>query len=230
MFNFVKALINYRNENPLVEKTILIVDDSEFDRNLLKNAFSRKGQFKFLEANDGLHSLVVLANNSVDLVLMDIMMPGTFGSQILLKIREKFNPIELPIIMVTSKIDSSDVIECLHNGANDYITKPVNFEVAISRIMTHLKLADLSMEMAKLKEITALDAMITTYNHEINNPLSIAISYLNNSLLKDEKVVEKLRTALWRIADVVKKIREVSDKKETKFGTYSGSTKMIKIK
>ena len=72
----------------------------------------------------------------IDLILMDIMMPGEFGTQVLSKIREKFNTIELPIIMVTSKADVSDVIECLRIGANDFIAKPVNFDVAVSRIST----------------------------------------------------------------------------------------------
>lgn len=212
------------------QKTILIVDDSEFDRGLLKNALTRKGNFSFLEACDGNQCLEILATNTVDLILMDILMPGTFGTQVLIKIREKFNPINLPIIMVTSKSDATDVVGSLQSGANDFISKPVNFDVAVSRILTHLKLAELSHEMAKLREMAALDAMITTYNHEINNPLSIAIGYLSKPLLKDETAVEQLKAALWRIADVVKKIREVTEKKEAVYSTYSGYSKMFKIR
>jgi len=158
------------------------------------------------------------------------MMPGTFGTEVLMKIREKHNPIELPIIMVTSKADASDVIRCLQSGANDYITKPVTFDVAVTRISTHLRLAEVSREMSRLQEMAALDAMITTYNHEINNPLAIAIGCLNAPLLKDEVAVEKLKSSLWRVADIVKKIRSVTEKKEAEYEQYASSGRTIKVR
>lgn len=209
---------------------ILVVDDSDFDRSMLVKVLSIKGNFKTLEANSGDKCLEILSTQSVGIVLMDIMMPGVHGTEVLKKIREKFNPIELPIIMISAKSEVGDIVSSLQDGANDYITKPVNFEVALSRISTHLKLAEISHEMSRLKEMAALDAMITTYNHEINNPLSVAIGCLNSSLLTDEAAVEKLKSSLWRVADVVKKIREVTEKKEAKFGTYAGSAKMIKVR
>lgn len=211
-------------------KTILIVDDSEFDRKLLVSALAKKGGFQAIEANSGDECLEILTKQAVGLILMDIMMPGTFGTQALLKIREIFNPIELPIIMVTSKADASDVIGCLQSGANDYITKPVNFDVAVSRITTHLMLAEISHEMTRLKKMAALDAMVTTYNHEINNPLAVAIGCLDAPLLEDEVAVEKLRSSLWRVADIVKKIRSVTEQKEAEHQEYVGSSKMIKVR
>lgn len=206
------------------QKNILIVDDSEFDRNLISSALKRKGNINPIEACDGEECLEKLKSEKIDLVLMDIMMPGKWGSQVLIKIREQFNAIELPIIMVTSKTDSSDIISCLQHGANDYITKPINIDVAMSRIATHLRLSEVSHEMSKLKEMAALDAMIITYNHEINNPLAIAIGrmhYHNDEILS---------SALWRVADVVKKIKEVTSKKEVEYCDYIGSSKMVKIK
>lgn len=211
------------------EKVILVVDDSEFDRGLLVKALSRKGSFTIAQATSGTESLDILKNRRIDLILMDIMMPGTFGSEVLVKIREQYNPIELPVIMVTSKSDTYDVIQCLQRGANDYITKPVNFDVAISRISTHLKLAELSREMSKLKEMVALDAMITTYNHEINNPLAIAVGCISSLESENSKNVERLKTAVWRIAEVVKKIREVTLKREAEYGNYAEGAKFIKI-
>lgn len=214
----------------MTTKTILIVDDSEFDRQLLSKALTAKGGFKIMEARSGDQCLEILSTQKIDLILMDIMMPGTFGTEVLIKIREKNNPIELPIIMVTSKADASDVIGCLQSGANDYITKPVTFSVAVSRISTHLRLAEVSREMARLQEMAALDAMITTYNHEINNPLAIAIACLNAPSLKDEVVIERLKSSLWRVADIVKKIRSVTEKKEAEYELYTNSSKMVKVR
>ncbi len=214
----------------MTTKTILIVDDSEFDRQLLTKALTAKGGFKIMEARSGDQCLEILSTQKIDLILMDIMMPGTFGTEVLMKIREKHNPIELPIIMVTSKADASDVIRCLQSGANDYITKPVTFDVAVTRISTHLRLAEVSREMSRLQEMAALDAMITTYNHEINNPLAIAIGCLNAPLLKDEVAVEKLKSSLWRVADIVKKIRSVTEKKEAEYEQYASSGRTIKVR
>jgi DNA-binding response OmpR family regulator len=212
------------------KKYILIVDDSDFDRQLLVNAIAKKSNFHTLEANSGEQCLELLEKEKVSLILMDIMMPGDFGTQVLIKIREKFNAIELPIIMVTAKADASDVIGCLQSGANDYITKPVNFNTAVSRMTTHLMLAEISNKMAHLKEMEALNAMITTYNHEINNPLAIALGCLNTPLVKDEQSVEKLKEALWRIAGIVQKIREVTEQKEVEFEAYPKTDKMVKLK
>ncbi len=211
------------------KKIILIVDDSEFDRKLLHGALTKKSDLDVVEASSGDQCLQILSQQRVDLVLMDIMMPGTIGTQVLTKIREKFNAIELPIIMVTSKADASDVVSCLQTGANDYIAKPVHFDVAVSRISTHLKLAELSQEMSRLKEMAALDAMVITYNHQINNPLAIALGCLNEPLFVDQVMGEKLTSSLWRIADIVKKITVLTEKKEIEYQQYLGTSKMIKI-
>ncbi|KAB8027384.1 response regulator [Fluviispira multicolorata] len=210
-------------------KNILVVDDSEFDRNLLVNGLSRKGGYKTLQAGNEEQCLEVLKKNKINLMLMDIMMPGTLGSEVLVKVRKSYNSLELPIIMVTAKGDTSDIVECLQKGANDYIMKPINFEVAVSRISTHLKISELSLEMAKLNKLEALNAMITTYNHEINNPLTIAISCLNDPLIKDENIGKKLHTALWRIADIVKKISLITYDSDVEMETYAQDTKMIKL-
>ncbi len=179
-------------------KKILLVDDSDFDRELFRKVLSKVENFQIVEAETGEKCFEILNTEKIDLILMDIMMPGVFGTEVLVKIRSNFNALLLPIIMVTSKADTVDVINSLRSGANDYITKPVNFEIALSRINTHLKLSEVSKEMAKLQELAALDAMIATYNHEINNPLAIAIGYLEQQDLNS--VREKLSSSMWRIA------------------------------
>ncbi len=213
------------------KRKILLVDDSDFDRQILAEALTLKGNFEVIQANNEESCFEKLLNHRPNLVLLDILIPGTSGKGILRKIREKFNEIELPTIMVTSQIDALDVVDCLQCGANDYITKPVNFDIAISRISTHLKMTELSQAMSHLKEIAAINAIITTYNHEINNPLSIALSYLERMDSKNGKEdYEKLKTALWRISDIVKQIREMSEKKDIEFKKYTQSSLMVKVR
>ncbi len=212
-------------------KTFLIVDDNAFDRELLTRVFMKRFGVKTFEADSAAKCYEILDRESVDLVLMDILMPDVNGTDALKKIREKTNPIDLPIIMVTSKSEDAEVIHCLQSGANDYIVKPFNFDVAITRITTHLRLAELSREMARLREHAALEAMIATYNHEINNPLAIAISCAEDEgLSKNPANQEKLLASLWRIAGIVKKIREVTEESEIEMQDYSSKTKMIKVR
>jgi diguanylate cyclase (GGDEF)-like protein/PAS domain S-box-containing protein len=74
----------------------------------------------------------------VDLVLLDVEMPGISGLDALQTLRECYSPIQLPIIMVTAKDQSEDIIKALNLGANDYLTKPIDFPVALARIRTQL--------------------------------------------------------------------------------------------
>ncbi len=209
-------------------KKILIVDDSDFDRDMVAQVLKRKGEYEVIETRSADECNKILSAEKVDLVLLDILMPGILGTDILKEIRTHTNVIELPVIMMTAKSDTQEVVNCLQYGANDFVSKPVNFDIMVSRIRTHLALSDLSREMGRLKEVGALDAMIATYNHEINNPLTIAIGCLNDQDVKSNSKYEKLENALWRISEVVKKIQEITAKKVS-YKEYAGKTKMVKI-
>src|SRR3989440_9607084 len=74
----------------------------------------------------------------VGLVLLDIEMPEISGLDALKTLREAYSPIELPVIMVTAKNQSEDIVKALDMGANDYLTKPIDFPVAVARIGTQL--------------------------------------------------------------------------------------------
>ncbi|QTD51507.1 protein kinase [Sulfidibacter corallicola] len=102
---------------------------------------SRRLKRKGLEVScvdNGRDAIREILEGSFDLVLLDIMMPGTSGLEVLVQVRKKYSKNELPIIMVTSKGDSQDVVEALGLGANDYIIKPVDFPVALARIRAQL--------------------------------------------------------------------------------------------
>ena len=80
----------------------------------------------------------VLSRMGPDLVLLDIEMPIISGLDALKAIREVYSPIEMPVIMVTAKDQSEDMVKALSLGANDYLTKPIDFPVALARIGTQL--------------------------------------------------------------------------------------------
>jgi diguanylate cyclase (GGDEF)-like protein len=123
--------------NPPVVGRLLIVDDVADNRAILTRRFQRRG-FEIVEADCGAEALRLIGEQTFDCVLLDVMMPGMDGTEALRRIREKFAASLLPVIMVTAKSQSEDVVEALKLGANDYITKPVDFSVALARVNSQI--------------------------------------------------------------------------------------------
>ena len=122
-------------------KCILIIDDSDFDRELLSKALTTKLNCKIYEFSSYYKATQTLKNENIDLILVDVDMPLMMGFEVVSNIRSNKKLESLPIIMVSGKTQDSLVIKCLKAGANDYITKPINFEVAITRITNQLILS-----------------------------------------------------------------------------------------
>jgi diguanylate cyclase (GGDEF)-like protein/PAS domain S-box-containing protein len=118
-------------------RRLLIVDDNEMNRDMLARRLVRKG-YEILLAEDARQLPQRVKEDAIDLVLLDIEMPEVSGLEALKTLRETYSPIELPIIMVTAKNQSDDVVKALDLGANDYVTKPIDFAVALARIGTQL--------------------------------------------------------------------------------------------
>jgi len=116
---------------------ILIVDDNEYNAEVLSRRLQRRG-YDIDSVGDGPAALDAINHHEYDLVLLDIMMPGMSGMDVLSEARKTFTKTTLPIIMVTSKGESEDVVDALEQGANDYIVKPVDFPVALARIETQI--------------------------------------------------------------------------------------------
>ena len=119
------------------QTNLLIVDDNEMNRDMLARRLARKG-YSIGVAESARQLLDRVKRDRVDLVLLDIEMPQISGLEALQILREEFSAIELPIIMVTAKDQSEDVVKALELGANDYVTKPIDFPVALARIGTQL--------------------------------------------------------------------------------------------
>ena len=112
---------------------LLIVDDVFENRNLLSRYLKKRG-FAITEACDGEEALRLVDQNKFDLILLDIMMPGIGGMETLRRLRLTQSGDLLPIIMVTAKAMSEDVVEALGCGANDYVTKPLDLPVVLARV------------------------------------------------------------------------------------------------
>jgi diguanylate cyclase (GGDEF)-like protein/PAS domain S-box-containing protein len=118
-------------------RSLLVVDDNADNRDLLSRRLKRAG-FPVSVADGGLSALQILEDEDIDLVLLDAMMPGMSGLDLLRLLRATRSSAQLPVIMVTAVTDSDKVVEALNHGANDYITKPIDFAVALARIQSQL--------------------------------------------------------------------------------------------
>lgn len=118
---------------------ILVVDDVEENRDLLRRRLTRRG-YEVTVADGGPSALDAIAEGVFDLVLLDIMMPGMSGLETLERLRCISDRGSLPVIMVSAKSESEDMVQALELGASDYIAKPIDFPVAFARIETHITL------------------------------------------------------------------------------------------
>ena len=125
------------HDEPEGPARVLVVDDIELNRSMLSRRLERRG-FEVELAEGGQEALEMIRERTYDIVLLDIMMPEVSGYDVLEEVRKDKTPLELPIIMATAKDQGEDVVSAFKLGANDYITKPIDFPVALARIETQL--------------------------------------------------------------------------------------------
>ena len=141
-----KSLVDSNNSN----LKILIVDDEPVNLQVLVNNLSL-ANYAIAQANSGIEALEIVEQGfKPDLVLLDVMMPHMTGYEVSQRLREKFLPSELPIVMLTAKSQASDLVAGFEAGANDYLTKPFSKDELLARIKTHINLSRLISENRNL--------------------------------------------------------------------------------
>ena len=130
---------------------LLVVDDNELNRDMLSRRLGSRG-FVVEVAEDGERALARVGQEAFDLVLLDVMMPGLSGIEVLERLRERWPESDLPVIMATARDTTEDVVEALRLGANDYVTKPLDFPVVLARVETQLSLKRQKQEIRRLAE------------------------------------------------------------------------------
>jgi signal transduction histidine kinase len=152
---------------------ILVVFDIEVIREILLRRLVSRG-YEVVVADSGLTALAALARGSFDLVLLDIMMPDMDGLETLERLRLIADRGMLPVIMVSAKDESGDIVQALEMGASDYISKPIDFPVALARIETHLALkrADDALRNSEVRSL-----FLAKMSHELRTPLNAIIGF-----------------------------------------------------
>ncbi len=104
---------------------ILVVDDNEMNRDLLRRRLEQQ-HLRIMMANDGQQALDLIAQNDFDMILLDIMMPGLNGYDVLEKIKSDNHSRHIPVLMISALDEMDSIVKCVEMGADDYLTKPFN--------------------------------------------------------------------------------------------------------
>ena len=118
-------------------KTIAVIDDDIHIGNLVEEVLNKEG-YQVIRAYSGTEAVMLLSQNTPDLVLLDLMLPGLSGEEVLPHIKD------IPVIVVSAKVDVQDKVSLLMNGAADYITKPFDMSELLARVAVQLRRSSVS--------------------------------------------------------------------------------------
>ena len=138
-------------------KNILIVDDDPAIGNLLEETLHRAGYYT-MRAYSGTEALLSIANTRPDLILLDLMLPGLSGEELLPKLKG------IPVIVLSAKVDVENKVDLLLGGAADYVTKPFNTKELLARIAVQLRNAT---AYEKASVLTFEDIAMCTDTHSV---------------------------------------------------------------
>lgn len=157
-------------------KNILIIDDDIHIGNLLEEVLIKEG-YSVSRAYSGTEAILLLAKSKPDLILLDLMLPGLKGEDVLPKIKG------IPVIVVSAKVDVDSKVSLLLGGAADYITKPFNIKELLARIAVQLR----------SKEISEMPSILTFEDLKLNTSTHIVeISGSELKLTRTEYAILKL--------------------------------------
>jgi two-component system, OmpR family, phosphate regulon response regulator PhoB len=122
----------------LLKPLIMVVEDEAALATMLRYNLEKQG-FRVEEATDGQEALTRITETRPDLVLLDWMLPTMSGIEVCRQIRRRANTRDLPIIMVTARVEDQDAVRALNTGADDYITKPFSIEALMARMRALLR-------------------------------------------------------------------------------------------
>lgn len=204
---------------------ILVIEDEKPISDIVKFNLEKEG-FEVIVAYDGLEGLSLARSVEIDLIILDIMLPGLDGFEVCKRVREKSN---VPIIMATAKAEEVDKVLGLEFGADDYITKPFSIRELTARIKANLRRTAMPIEAAKTEQeknsIRSGNLLIDLLKYEVSKhgeviPLTVReFDLLKFMAVQKEQVFsrEQLLASVWgyeyygdmRTVDVtVRRLRE----------------------
>jgi two-component system sensor histidine kinase/response regulator len=186
--------------------TILIVDDNKKNLQVLGNVLHEEG-YKIAVAQDGYQAVKLAEKIVPGLILLDVMMPGIDGYEVCMSLKSKKELKNIPVIFLTAKSETTDIVEGFKRGGVDYITKPFNKEELLVRIGTHMELANARKLLKKRAEDlnaanAAKDKLFSIIAHDLRHPLADLKTLLELLLFDYERFTKE---------DIIKCFKEIRD-------------------
>ena len=150
---------------------ILIVDDNETNRDILRTRLGRQG-YELVEAADGEEAMAAAREHLPDLILLDVMMPKVDGIEACRQLKADANLPFIPIILVTAKADTKDVVAGLEAGADEYLTKPVDQAALAARVKSMLRSKELT------DEVRAQAADLAAWNRTLEERVAQQLAHI----------------------------------------------------
>ncbi len=181
-----RPVIEQRNAAKLKGRKILIVDDDRINIRILTSILQNEG-FVVCEANSAEQGLELYEEKKPDLVLMDVVLPGIDGFAACRELRARHGDNAAPVIFITAKKESDDIVEGLAAGGVDYLPKPFRRKESLARISIHLQ------NKILIEQQRALVEQLKTANQAKNRLLGMAAHDLRNPLASIRGLAEFLR-------------------------------------
>lgn len=153
---------------------LLVVDDDQTNRDLLARILKRL-KFRVSVASNGAEALELAAKESFDLVLLDLIMPGMGGHEVLQRLKSA-SP-DLPVIVISALNDMNTVVQCISSGAEDYFLKPFEPVLLRARIGAALDRRKLRRKLVEQQRLASLGELTAGIAHELKNPLNFVLSF-----------------------------------------------------
>ena len=220
-------------EEESIAKKVLIVDDSGTGRMLLREVIlGAHAGYAVTLAESGTDALGKVVENSPDIILLDVMMPDMDGFEVCRRLKADKKTAAIPVLFITAMESVQGMIEGLQAGGADYITKPFIAEEVRARVAAHLRIKKAEEERVRMANLETIKNMVVTYNHNMNQPLMAAVTYLELLLAKTgedddrHRHLLKAKTEIGKIAAILKKIQELEKFKSV---GYVGDVKMFEL-
>lgn len=171
---------------------ILVVDDNDDFRFFMKD--SLKGEFSVMDASNGREAWDVILASLPDIIISDVMMPEMDGCELCKLVKTDVRTSHIPLILLTARTAEEQKLEGLETGADDYITKPFNFDILMLRIHKMLELRKARQDVFKKQiELKPSDITITSLDEKL---IRKAIKYVEDNINRSELSVEELSKEL----------------------------------
>ncbi|MDO8947063.1 MAG: response regulator [Desulfocapsaceae bacterium] len=168
--------------------TILVVDDDPVIRRMLEKRLEKEG-YEVLIAEDGYQARKIIPQQHIDVVLTDLMMPGTIGGIEVLEIAKSISP-NIEVILITAHSSVDTAVEAMKKGAADYLEKPINFDelfLRLEKIANVQSIMRNALDLSQAMDTTESAAAVTIQNLEIRTAVLQSRIESIISILRDEQ-------------------------------------------